>query len=100
MAIEDAVCLADHFSRRAPDLARACLDYERERFARTSRIQVAAREMGRLNHLAGEAARARDEALATRDPEDHEGSAWIFDGPKATAPLETSSYFGSVRPGT
>jgi salicylate hydroxylase len=94
MAIEDAVCLAEHFSRQAPDLESACADYERERYVRTSRIQTAAREMGRLNHLAGDAARERDEALAGRDPEDHEGSAWIFDGPRAAVPMGPTTFFG------
>jgi len=94
MAIEDAVCLAEHFSRLAPEFAPACAEYERERFARTSRIQAAAREMGRINHLAGDAARARDESLAGRDPEDHEGSAWIFDGARAAPPGGPASFFG------
>jgi len=94
MAIEDAVCLAEHFSRHAPQFGPACDEYERERFARTSRIQAAAREMGRINHLAGEAAHARDEALAARNPQDHEGSAWIFDGPRAALPAGPASFFG------
>jgi len=94
MAIEDAVCLAEHFSRRAPAFAAACVEYERERAARTARIQTAAREMGRLNHLAGEAARARNATLAGRDPDDHEGSAWIFDGPRAAVPAGPTTFFG------
>jgi salicylate hydroxylase len=96
MAIEDALCLADQFSRCAANLSQACVAYERERFLRTSRIQTAAREMGRLNHLAGEAAEARDKALATRSPDDHEGNAWIFDGSEATIPVETGNFFGRV----
>jgi hypothetical protein len=94
MAIEDAMCLAERFSRHAPDLTLACLEYERSRFERTSRIQTVAREMGRLNHLSGEAARARDALLAGRDPDDHEGNAWIFDGPEAAVTAEPTNFFG------
>jgi 3-hydroxybenzoate 6-monooxygenase len=93
MAIEDAMCLAECFARNAPHLSAACLDYERGRFARTARVQTAAREMGRLNHLSGEAARARDAALAARDPEDHEGNAWIFEGSDAALSSTPASFF-------
>ena len=94
MAIEDAMCLAERFSRHAPDFTLACLEYERSRFERTSRIQTVAREMGRLNHLSGEAARARDAVLAGRDPDDHEGNAWIFDGPEAAVTAAPTNFFG------
>jgi 3-hydroxybenzoate 6-monooxygenase len=94
MAIEDARCLAERFTRGAANFAAACRAYERDRVARTARIQSAAREMGRLNHLSGEAARARDEALAARDPEDHEGNAWIFDGAEAVPLSAAGSFFG------
>ena len=94
MAIEDAMCLAKSFARYAPQFSAACLGYERDRTARTARIQTAAREMGRLNHLSGNAARARDAALAARDPKDHEGSAWIFDGADAALTSTPASFFG------
>jgi 2-polyprenyl-6-methoxyphenol hydroxylase-like FAD-dependent oxidoreductase len=96
MAIEDARCLAEHFARGAPWFPAACRAYEHARIARTARIQSAAREMGRLNHLSGEAARARDAALAARDPEDHDGSAWIFDGAEAATSGAGASFFGSA----
>jgi 3-hydroxybenzoate 6-monooxygenase len=94
MAIEDAWCLAEHFTRGAPEFSAACSAYERDRVARTARIQSAAREMGRLNHLSGEAARARDAALAARDPENHEGNAWIFDGAEGVPSSAPASFFG------
>jgi hypothetical protein len=50
--------------------------------------------MGRLNHLCSEAARVRDAALAARDPEDHEGSAWIFDGAETVASGAPASFCG------
>ena len=96
MAIEDAMCLAERFARDAPRFSAACLAYERERSARTARVQAAAREMGRLNHLSGEAARARDATLAARNPEDHEGSAWIFDGTDAASSSTPASFFGPL----
>lgn len=94
MAIEDARCLAEHFARHAPNFATACDAYERDRIGRTARVQNSAREMGRLNHLSGEAARARDAALASRDPEDHEGNAWIFDVADASQSSAPASFFG------
>jgi 3-hydroxybenzoate 6-monooxygenase len=97
MAIEDAQCLAGHFARSAPKFSAACHAYERDRIARTARIQDAAREMGRLNHLSDEAARARDAALAARDPEDHEGNAWIFDAIKAAPSSAPASFFGPAQ---
>jgi 3-hydroxybenzoate 6-monooxygenase len=100
MAIEDAMCLAEHFAHKAPQFSAACLDYERDRFSRTARIQTAAREMGRLDHLTGEAARARDAALAARNPEDHEGNAWIFDGTDPAHSGAAASFFGPSSPDT
>src|SRR5579871_77268 len=94
MAIEDAMCLAKSFARTAPRFSTACLEYERGRIARTARVQTAAREMGRLNHLSGEAARARDAALAARNPNDHEGNAWIFDGTDTALSSTSESFFG------
>jgi salicylate hydroxylase len=94
MAIEDAQCLAGRFARGAPKFSAACAAYERDRVARTARIQNAAREMGRLNHLSGEAARVRDAALAARDPGDHEGNAWIFDAAETASAGAPASFFG------
>jgi 3-hydroxybenzoate 6-monooxygenase len=94
MAIEDAMCLADHFALEAPHFSAACLGYERERFSRTACIQTASRETGRLDHLTGEAARARDAALTARRPDDYEGSAWIFDGTDAACVGGPASFFG------
>jgi 3-hydroxybenzoate 6-monooxygenase len=96
MAIEDAQCLAGHFSRGA-EFSMACHGYQRERAQRTARVQSAAREMGRLNHLSGEAARKRDAALAARDPDDHEGSAWIFEGTEAASSSAPASFFGPAQ---
>jgi 3-hydroxybenzoate 6-monooxygenase len=95
MAIEDARCLAEHFARGAPKFSAACHAYEHDRIARTARIQDAAREMGRLNHLSGDAARARDAALAARNPQNHEGNAWIFDAADANPLNAPGSFFGS-----
>jgi len=94
MAIEDAMCLAERFAatRRnsRPHVSTMSATALRER----PHFQTAAREMGRLNHLSGEAARARDATLAARDPQDHEGSAWIFDGTDAAHSGAPASFFG------
>src|ERR1700722_11675217 len=97
MAIEDAVCLAERFSQQPLDLAGACREYEESRFERTRRGQEAAREMGRINHASGEDREARNRALSARDPDDHESSAWLFDGPKAAGGRHGQSFFGPVR---
>ena len=97
MAIEDAVCLAERFSQQPRDLAGACREYEESRFERTRRVQEAAREMGRINHASGEAREARNRALSARDPDDHESSAWLFDGPKAAGGRHDQSFFGPLR---
>ncbi len=64
LALEDAVTLAAALVRHQ-DIAVALQIYERDRRARTMRIAAAARRNGRIFHLSGLAARARDLALRT-----------------------------------
>jgi salicylate hydroxylase len=67
MAIEDAAvlanCLAETQNERGPTIAVAMQRYARLRRPRVSRVQRAARQQGRIYHLAGPAAYARDLAI-------------------------------------
>ena len=80
MAIEDADCLADEIAQFSGDLPAALISYEHRRFDRTSSVQNAARETGRVNHVDGEARKARNESLKRRKANDYEAIAWLFDG--------------------
>jgi salicylate hydroxylase len=62
MALEDAVTLADCFAACA-DVEAALLAYERSRVHRTARVVSASRRNGRIYHLSGLAALARNAVL-------------------------------------
>ncbi len=66
-AIEDADALATAVAG-ARSMADALADYSRLRCARARRVQDAARRLGRIYHLAGPAALARDTAMAALGP--------------------------------
>jgi 2-polyprenyl-6-methoxyphenol hydroxylase-like FAD-dependent oxidoreductase len=66
MAIEDAYILAEQLARRADHPAQAFRLYDRQRARRTARVQAAARWNGRIYHLAGPAALARNMAVRRR----------------------------------
>jgi salicylate hydroxylase len=64
MALEDAVVLADCLAQR-PTIADAWQSYARLRHPRTSRVEAGARRNGRIYHLSGLAAAARNLTLGT-----------------------------------
>lgn len=64
MALEDAVVLADELSQSPEDPAAAFLAYETARRARVRRVAGASRANGRIYHLGGALAAARNVALA------------------------------------
>jgi salicylate hydroxylase len=77
MAIEDAAVLArclgesrlsESQSENGPAIAAALRRYARERRPRVSRMQRAARQAGRIYHLTGPAAFARDLAIRAMGP--------------------------------
>ncbi|KJY43614.1 salicylate hydroxylase [Streptomyces sp. NRRL B-1568] len=85
MALEDAVLLGDLLDGadgEGGELARRLEKYNAERRERTARTQLVAREMGRqLYHPAGEAAKARNEMLASLSDEDlYEKVDWLHAG--------------------
>lgn len=63
MALEDALALADALATRPDAIAEALADYERQRRARVRRVQEASHRNGRIYHLTGPLALARDAAL-------------------------------------
>lgn len=64
MALEDAVVLADELAQSPDDPAAAFRAYETARRARVRRVAAASRANGRIYHLAGPLAAARNFALA------------------------------------
>jgi salicylate hydroxylase len=73
MAIEDAAVLAEHLageaSASAAGIAAALARYGRARTARVTRVQRTARLQGRLYHLGGPMALARDVAIRALGPQ-------------------------------
>ena len=67
-AIEDAAALA-HALAGTRDMPAALAAYSAARLARAARVQAASRELGRIYHLAGPAAVARDMAMRLAGPE-------------------------------
>ena len=67
-AIEDAVVLA-RFLAGAKNMQEALADYGAARRARAARVQAASRRQGRIYHLSGPAALARDHVLGWLGPE-------------------------------
>ena len=83
MAIEDGVALARHLAL-TPDPALAFKAYEAERLARCTRIQRTSRHNGRVYHLGGPAAFARNLALATMGDRLIRRYDWIYSHGQAT----------------
>ena len=73
MAIEDAAVLAQHLSvetaESAADITAALKQYGRARQARVRQVQRTARQQGRIYHLSGPLALARDLAIRALGPE-------------------------------
>lgn len=69
MALEDAVVVADALAAHPADPARALKAYARARARRVRRVAHASRMNGRIYHLSGALAAARDLMLARMPPE-------------------------------
>ena len=68
MALEDALVLAHCLAGQPNDIPRALENYEAARRARVAAVVAASRRNGRIFHLSGAAALARDLALAAVPP--------------------------------
>ena len=79
MAIEDAVELMQQVKATPGDLPAAFLRYQDRRIARTARIVLSSRELGRLYHAAGVERLVRNDLFRGRTPQDFYRSLdWIY----------------------
>jgi salicylate hydroxylase len=84
MALEDAVCLGEMAERHADDLPAALLAHNRQRAARTARVQMGSRLIGDyVYHPALARADVRDAILRSFSPEDYyDRLAWLYGLPR------------------
>ena len=79
MALEDAVTLGEALRVCDNDLAKAFDLYQRSRVARTARIVLSAREMGRIFHAKGVERLVRNELWKGRSPERfYDAMEWLY----------------------
>ncbi|MBI5255918.1 MAG: 3-hydroxybenzoate 6-monooxygenase [Burkholderiales bacterium] len=79
MALEDAVTLGEALRVHGGDLGAAFAHYQRARVARTARIVLSAREMGRLYHAKGVERLVRNELWKGRTPERfYDALEWLY----------------------
>ena len=79
MAMEDAVTLGEALRVHDNDWARALELYQRSRVARTARIVLSAREMGRLYHAAGVERLVRNSLWQGRPAERfYDAMEWLY----------------------
>lgn len=82
MAMEDAVCLSHHISNCGDDIEKALKAYEKQRIARTARVQLTSRLFGDyVFHPSGAAAMARNAVMSSRTQEQwYERVDWLYSG--------------------
>ena len=79
MAIEDGVTLGEALRVHGGDFGRAFAHYERSRVARTARIVLSSREMGRIFHAKGVERLVRNELWKGRTPERYyDALEWLY----------------------
>jgi salicylate hydroxylase len=79
MALEDAVTLGEALRVHDNDFARAFERYQRSRVARTARIVLSAREMGRIFHAKGVERLVRNDLWKGRTPERfYDAMEWLY----------------------
>ena len=79
MAMEDAVTLGEALRVSDNDFARAFELYQRSRVARTARVVLSAREMGRIFHAKGVERLVRNELWKGRSPERfYDAMEWLY----------------------
>jgi len=80
MALEDAVTLGAAVRRCDYDMEAAFALYQRSRIARTARVVLSVREMGRLYHAAGVERLVRNDLWKGRSAAGfYEALAWLYD---------------------
>jgi len=79
MAMEDAVTLGEALRSCDNDFDRAFALYQRSRVTRTARVQLSAREMGRIFHARGVERLVRNELWKGRTPERfYDAMEWLY----------------------
>ncbi|WP_395399667.1 3-hydroxybenzoate 6-monooxygenase [Pseudoduganella sp. UC29_106] len=79
MAIEDAVTLGAALRRHGNDLDAAFSAYQQARVARTARVVLSAREMGRIFHAKGVERLVRNDLWKGRTPERfYDAMEWLY----------------------
>ena len=79
MALEDAVTLGEALRVHDNDFAPAFEHYQRSRIARTARVVLSAREMGRIFHASGVERLVRNELWKGRTPERfYDALEWLY----------------------
>ncbi len=79
MALEDAVTLGEAMRAHPDDLPAAFARYERSRVARTARVVLSAREMGRLYHAKGVERLVRNDLWKGREPgRFYDALEWLY----------------------
>lgn len=79
MALEDAVTLGEALRAHDDDLPSAFERYQRSRVARTARVVLSAREMGRIFHARGVERLVRNELWRGRTPERfYDAMEWLY----------------------
>ena len=79
MAMEDGVTLGEALRVRDNDFTKAFAHYQRSRVARTARIVLSAREMGRIFHAKGVERLVRNDLWKGRSPERfYDAMEWLY----------------------
>ncbi|HTT11560.1 MAG TPA: 3-hydroxybenzoate 6-monooxygenase [Burkholderiaceae bacterium] len=79
MALEDAVTLGAALRVQGNDFGKAFAHYQRSRVARTARVVLSAREMGRLFHAKGVERMVRNELWKDRSQERYyDAMEWLY----------------------
>ena len=79
MALEDAVTLGEALKRHDGDFGKAFDLYQRSRVARTARVVLSAREMGRIYHAKGVERLVRNDLWKDRTPERfYDALEWLY----------------------
>jgi 2-polyprenyl-6-methoxyphenol hydroxylase-like FAD-dependent oxidoreductase len=79
MAMEDAVTLGEALRVHNNDFIQAFAHYQRSRVARTARVVLSAREMGRIFHAKGVERLVRNELWKDRSPDRfYDAMEWLY----------------------
>jgi salicylate hydroxylase len=79
MAMEDAVTLGEALRVNGNDIGKAFDLYQRSRVARTARVVLSAREMGRIFHARGVERLVRNDLWKGRTPERfYDAMEWLY----------------------